>query len=158
SEPISFKLGEGRVIKGWEEGVSGMRVGGKRKLTIPPELAYGAQGTLNGPIAPNTMLVFEVELVTGEESGAGRAGRWLGALDDAELDAPIEIASLVEPIGRNRLVGAQASRAQPLGRHPTDHDQMRYHRPRARIRQLHIALTAAAIVGVTLHLELGDLR
>ena len=62
-QPVSFPLGGGRVIKGWDEGVVGMKVGGKRELLIPPELGYGPRGTPGGPIPPNATLKFEVELL-----------------------------------------------------------------------------------------------
>ncbi len=61
-QPFSFKLGEGMVIAGWEQGVLGMKAGEKRKLTIAPELGYGARGA-GGVIPPNATLIFEVELL-----------------------------------------------------------------------------------------------
>jgi peptidylprolyl isomerase len=59
--PLSFRVGRGEVIKGWDRGLLGMRVGGKRRLRVPPDLAYGKRGT--GAVPPNATLVFEIELL-----------------------------------------------------------------------------------------------
>ena len=61
-QPFNFTLGAGEVILGWDDGVAGMQVGGKRRLTVPPELGYGRRG-IRGVIPPNATLVFEVELL-----------------------------------------------------------------------------------------------
>lgn len=61
-QPFSFKLGVGQVIRGWDEGFAGMKIGGKRKLTIPPEMGYGSRGA-GGVIPPDATLIFDVELL-----------------------------------------------------------------------------------------------
>jgi FKBP-type peptidyl-prolyl cis-trans isomerase len=62
-DPLTFRMGKGKVIQGWEEGLRGLRVGGRRRLLVPPGLAYGPQGTSDGTIPPGATLCFEVELV-----------------------------------------------------------------------------------------------
>lgn len=74
AEPITFVLGRGRVIQGWDEGLEGLRSGGIRYLRIPPELGYGARGTPGGPIPPNSTLLFEVEMVEVRPPAGGSDG------------------------------------------------------------------------------------
>jgi FKBP-type peptidyl-prolyl cis-trans isomerase FkpA len=65
--PFTFVLGNGEVIKGWDEGVAGMKVGGKRQLHIPPDLGYGENGSPDGTIPPNSPLIFDVQLLSIQE-------------------------------------------------------------------------------------------
>jgi FKBP-type peptidyl-prolyl cis-trans isomerase len=62
-QPLDFRLGKGEVLRGWDEGIVGMKVGGRRRLTVPPDLGYGMKGSLGGAIPPNSVLVFEIELL-----------------------------------------------------------------------------------------------
>lgn len=70
--PLDFQVGVGQVIQGWDQGIVGMKPGGRRKLTIPPELGYGARGA-GGAIGPNETLIFVVDLVSTAKPGAGSA-------------------------------------------------------------------------------------
>lgn len=67
-QPLHFTIGAGKVIKGWDEGVQGMRVGSQRRLIIPAHLGYGERGTPGGPIPPNATLLFDIELLGIEEA------------------------------------------------------------------------------------------
>lgn len=71
-EPLEFQVGVGQVITGWDEGITGMRAGGRRKLTIPPQMGYGANGA-GSAIGPNETLIFVVDLVSTNRPGAGAA-------------------------------------------------------------------------------------
>jgi FKBP-type peptidyl-prolyl cis-trans isomerase FkpA len=69
-KPLRFRLGGGEVIKGWDQGIVGMRLGGRRRIVVPPELGYGRRGA-GAKIPPNATLIFEVELVSVESSAQG---------------------------------------------------------------------------------------
>ena len=132
-QPFTFQLGSGQVIQGWDQGIAGMKVGGRRELIVPPDLGYGAQGS-PPTIEPNETLVFVVDLldVQGGATSQGavalssRAGRGAGRLrrsmpTNAELITDVEARASIETL--REVVEALA----PL-------DRARRHRGRARRR------------------------
>ena len=94
-QPLTIVLGAGQVIQGWDEGFSGMKEGGKRKLTIPPEMGYGARGA-GGVIPPNATLVFEVELL---QSKRGIGKFKAVAKVDGQVAAEAEIMCAKKVVG-----------------------------------------------------------
>ncbi len=101
-DPFPFTIGKGMVIKGWDQGVPGMKVGGKRKLTIPADLAYGAKGS-PPKIPPNAPLVFEIELLEVEGKGG----------DDAEPAASAASAAKPKPEGSAAPKAPKAPKPPP---------------------------------------------
>lgn len=104
-EPIAFPLGVGRVIPGWDEGIALLNVGGKAKLVIPPELAYGAQGA-GGVIPPNATLTFEVELVE-ILPGSPAAPTAVSAADYTVTPSGLQFYDMVVGDGPNPKAGQQ---------------------------------------------------
>jgi len=100
-EPFAFIIDAGQVIPGWDEGVTGMKEGGKRTLVVPPELAYGADG--NGPIPPNATIMFDIELLTISALPAENPPEISG--DEQELEGGLKVIDVVEGTGEEAATG-----------------------------------------------------
>ena len=107
-QPFSFVLGSGQVIKGWDEGVVGMKVGGKRRLIIPAELAYGSRGAGGGAIPPNAELTFDVDFLDAKDSG-------VPAVDGTPVKTASGLAYIDSKVGN----GAEAKAGQTVDVHYT---------------------------------------
>ncbi len=108
-EPIAFVLGTGQVIPGWDEGIALMSTGGKARLVIPSELAYGAQGAGNGVIPPNATLTFDVELVDVQDGppGAPAAPQEIAEADFTTTESGLKYYDMVEGSGAAAEAGQQ---------------------------------------------------